>query len=191
MGEDAAEQSKRLRSEVDLLRELVAMHERTAVEQADRMAAMLAELTAAKEAAEAGERRTAACLEVIRALSTPILPIHPGILVLPLVGEMDEARGVQLMETLLDGVQRHRGEVVLLDVTGVTGVDAGVIRQVLRAVAAAGLLGARCVLVGASPGVARGMIASGVDLADVRAHRDLEAGFRAALAERGLVIAGR
>lgn len=130
-------------------------------------------------------------LEVIRELSTPILPIHPGILVVPLVGQMDSSRSAQFMETLLAGIQRHRAEMVLIDITGVSVVDSAVANHLLQSTRAAALLGASCVLVGSSPAVATAMITLGVDFGGLATHRDLEAGFRHALACKGCVIVTR
>jgi len=124
-------------------------------------------------------------LEVIRELSTPILPIHPGIIVVPLVGQMDSSRSAQFTEKLLTGIQRHGAEVVIIDITGVAVVDSAVANHLVQATRAASLLGATCVLVGSSPEVATTLVTLGISFGNLITQRDLEAGFRYALGRKG------
>ncbi|WP_437671287.1 PAS domain-containing protein [Sorangium sp. So ce131] len=130
-------------------------------------------------------------LELIRELSMPSIPIHPGILVVPLIGQMDNSRGAQLTESLVGAIERHQAEFVLIDITGVTAVDSAVAGHLLQATRAAGLLGAECSVVGASPQTARTVVELGLELGKLTTHRDLGAGFRYALARKGYVIAPR
>ncbi|UQA61633.1 PAS domain-containing protein [Polyangium aurulentum] len=129
-------------------------------------------------------------MELVRQLSTPLLPLQQGVLVAPLVGQMDEARGAQFMEALLAGVQQHQAEMVLIDITGVPAIDATVAEQLLRATRAAGLLGTTCALVGLSPEVARTMVELGVDFSGLVTYADLRAGMAAALRQRRLSTSG-
>jgi PAS domain S-box-containing protein len=124
-------------------------------------------------------------LDLVRELSTPLLPVLEGVLVAPIVGQVDAARGAHFLEALLAGIERHRAETVILDVTGVPAIDADVAAALLRATRAAGLLGTSCALVGVSPEVARALVALEVDLGGIRTHRDLQAGVLDALARRG------
>jgi anti-anti-sigma regulatory factor len=45
-------------------------------------------------------------------------------MVMPLIGAMDAERAQQVMESALEGASRRRAEFVILDVTGVKGLDA-------------------------------------------------------------------
>ncbi|WP_437935169.1 PAS domain-containing protein [Sorangium sp. So ce341] len=159
--------------------------------------AMVADITERKRAEEAMQKELEwiatqrELLAVIQELSTPVIPVHEGVLVVPLVGTLDSGRGAQLLETLLQGIERHRAETVLIDITGVPVLDADVAARLLQATRAAALLGATCVLVGASPDVARTLVAQGIDLGDLLTQRDLEAGIRYALARQGKAIVAR
>lgn len=126
------------------------------------------------------KKAQASLLELVRELSTPMLPITTGVLVAPLVGQMDEARGEHFLEVLLAGIQRHSATMVLMDVTGVPAIDAAAAEQLLRAIRAARLLGTRTALVGISPQVARTMMELGFDATGVETYADLRAGMRAA-----------
>ncbi|AUX41222.1 anti-anti sigma factor protein [Sorangium cellulosum] len=123
-------------------------------------------------------------LDTISALSTPVLPIDDGILVLPIVGHIDATRSDQIMDALLDGVERHGAEVVIVDLTGVPVVDGAVTCHLLRAAHAVRLLGAQCILVGISPATARSLVQTGAGLDELILLRDLRAGVRHALARR-------
>ena len=120
----------------------------------------------------------------IEALSTPVLPIKKGVLVVPLVGAMTSARGEQFMDALLEGIQRHRAKIAIIDITGMLDVDSNVASRLISATRAAALLGTECVLVGISPSIAETLVGLGVDLGAMRTHRDLEAGVAYALGRR-------
>ncbi|WP_437850531.1 PAS domain-containing protein [Sorangium sp. So ce363] len=158
---------------------------------------MIEDITEKKRANEAVQKELAwfatqrKLLDVIQELSTPVIPVHEGILVVPLVGTIDSARGAQLLETLLQGIERHRAETVLIDITGVPVLDADVAARLLQATRAAALLGATCVLVGASPDVAQTLVAQGIELGNLLTQRDLQAGIRYALARQGTAIVER
>ncbi|HLM71884.1 MAG TPA: PAS domain-containing protein [Polyangiaceae bacterium] len=117
----------------------------------------------------------------LRELSTPLVPIAKGVLAVPLVGNLDGARGKTLMEALLEGVKRHQARAVLLDVTGVREVGQEAADALVRAARAAGLLGAEVTLTGVSPGVAQALVRLGVDLDALVMAATLEHGVRRAL----------
>lgn len=158
----------------------------------------VAEDISARKQAEAARQRELAWLEtqkqllaVIRELSTPVIPVHEGIVVVPLIGHLDETRSAQMKQILLASIQHYRASIVLIDVTGVSVIDSRVAAHLMQAIRAAGLLGARCVLVGASPAVARTMVELGITLRDVSTQRDLQAGLVYALAQQGKAIVTR
>ncbi|WP_438020469.1 PAS domain-containing protein [Sorangium sp. So ce315] len=155
------------------------------------MVGVVVDVTARKRTEEALRRAEAdllasqaRLLETVAALSTPVLPIEHGILVLPLVGHLDATRSSQLMAALLRGVERHDAEFVIIDLTGVPMIDSTVARHLLRAVQAAVLLGAQCVLVGMSARTAASLASTGEALEELVLLRDLRAGVRYAMARR-------
>lgn len=126
---------------------------------------------------------------VIRELSTPVLPVLDGVLVMPLVGAIDSQRAGQITERLLEGVSESQASLVILDITAVPVVDLHVAQHLVRAVRAVGLLGANCVLVGVRPEVAQSLVGIGADLSSLAAQRDLKAGLMYVLRQRGLIAA--
>lgn len=127
----------------------------------------------------------------IRELSTPLIPLHTGILALPLVGTIDSYRASQIMETLMEGIARQQADVVIMDITGVPMVDTAVGNHLLQAAQAAELLGARVILVGISAEVAQTMVQLGINLSRIVTLATLQAGIEYALNLQGLAIARR
>jgi rsbT co-antagonist protein RsbR len=117
----------------------------------------------------------------VRELSSPVIKVWEEVLVLPLVGTIDSDRAAQVMEDLLQGIVAHQAEVVIVDVTGVPVVDTYAVNYLMQTIKAAGLLGARSVLVGISAEVAQAMISLGVDLKGIETRGNLQAGIEFAL----------
>jgi len=120
----------------------------------------------------------------IRELSTPVLPILKGILVMPLIGVIDTQRATLLMHTLLSATERHKAAIVILDVTGVPLIDTTVARGLLQAAQAIKLLGAQTVLVGLRPELAQTISGLGVNLVGIVAQADLQSGLAYAMQRR-------
>src|SRR3954469_20804765 len=53
----------------------------------------------------------------IGALSTPVLGFRKRLLILPIIGVLDQQRARQLTEQLLTGIRSHRARVVVIDIT--------------------------------------------------------------------------
>lgn len=129
----------------------------------------------------------------IRELSTPLLPLAEGVVVMPLVGAVDSARAQQIMETLLSGIVDQQARLAILDVTGLKVVDTQVADALLRAARAARLLGAEVMLTGIQPQIAQVLVQLGVDMNGLTTKSTLQAGVAAALrlAPRGAQRGGQ
>jgi rsbT co-antagonist protein RsbR len=125
--------------------------------------------------------------DTVRTLSVPVVPILDGVLLLPLVGEIDSQRAQLLLERLLEGITTHRARMAILDITGVPIVDMSLVDWLLKATWAAQLMGARCVLVGIGPEVAQAIVANGADLASLTTRADLRSAVEHAARDRGLI----
>lgn len=109
-------------------------------------------------------------------LSTPVLQLRPGLLILPIIGMLDSRRAQQLTEQLLHSIRTRRGKVVVLDVTGVAAVDSRVANHLLQTVDAARLMGATAIVTGVSPEVAQTLVGLGISLGNVTTVADLQGG---------------
>jgi rsbT co-antagonist protein RsbR len=73
----------------------------------------------------------------------------------PIIGELSARRTIDLLEQLLTAVVERRARFVILDVTGLSMVDAAAASGLVKAMRATKLLGAAGMLVGISPAIAR------------------------------------
>jgi PAS domain S-box-containing protein len=130
------------------------------------------------------ERIIAAQEEMLRELSTPLVPLAEGVLAMPLVGAIDDGRAQQILEALLEGIVQQGAEHVIIDITGVKGVDAQVAGALVRAAQAARLLGAEVVLTGIRAAVAQTLMELGADLGIMVTRSTLQAGVAHAMTAR-------
>ncbi|MBA2709837.1 MAG: STAS domain-containing protein [Tatlockia sp.] len=114
--------------------------------------------------------------EALEELSTPVLQIRKEILILPMVGAIDERRAQLLTETLLKAIRDRRAKVVVMDITGVSTVDSRVANHLLKTVDASRLMGATAIVTGLSPEIAQTLVTIGVDLSKFNSVGDLEEG---------------
>lgn len=117
----------------------------------------------------------------LQELSAPLIPVFDGISVMPLIGAIDTERAKQIMENLLNGVVKHRSEVVLIDITGVPVVDTMVAHHIIQAAEAVRLVGAKCMLVGIRPEIAQTIVNLGISLNQIETKNTLKKGMEAAL----------
>jgi rsbT co-antagonist protein RsbR len=113
-------------------------------------------------------------------LSTPVLQVRERLLILPIIGVLDAQRARQLTEQLLRGIRTHRAKVVVIDITGVPEVDAGVANSLVQTIDASRLMGAGVIVTGLSSEIAQTLVTIGVDLSKVNAVGDLQGGIEQA-----------
>jgi rsbT co-antagonist protein RsbR len=118
--------------------------------------------------------------EAIRELSTPVLQVRERLLILPIIGILDDARARQLTEQLLKGIRAHRAKVVVIDITGVPDVDEGVANSLVQTVDASKLMGASVIITGLSSEIAQTLVTIGVDLSKMDTVGDLQEGIEEA-----------
>ena len=118
-------------------------------------------------------------------LSTPVVQLWDGILALPLIGTLDSARTLVVMENLLQKIVETGAAIAIIDITGVPTVDTLVAQHLLKTVAAARLMGADCIISGIRPQIAQTIVHLGVNLSNVTTKATLAAAFIVALQRTG------
>lgn len=126
--------------------------------------------------------------EEMMELSTPVVKLWDRILALPIIGTLDSARTQMVMESLLQKIVETGSEVAIIDITGVPTVDTLTAQHLLKAVTAARLMGADCIISGIRPQIAQTIVYLGVDLADVTTKATLADAFILALKRTGATI---
>jgi anti-anti-sigma regulatory factor/HAMP domain-containing protein len=124
----------------------------------------------------------------IAELSTPIIPLLEGIIILPLIGSVDSARAQDILRALLKGISDYRARIVILDITGVPVVDSGVANHLNKTIQAARLKGTHTIITGISDAVAETIVDLGIDWSNIETLRDLQSGLIIALERSGLAL---
>jgi len=162
----------RIKTHLTLRLTLRALSEKNATLEVELEARRLAEAENAALLQKIHEVHEARLAE----LSTPIIPITDSILVMPLIGILDEARAARALDTALARAAESSATVMILDITGVPRADATVAKMIIDLARALGLLGTQTVLTGIRSDVARALVELGADFESVRTHSTLQAG---------------
>lgn len=155
---------------------------RNSADEAVAMRGVALDITAEKQVEQERERlriENQRQAERIAELSTPLIPITDKIVVLPLLGALDMSRAEQIVHSLLRGVVQLRAQLALIDVTGVVELDANSAGVLIRAANALRLVGAKALITGMRPEMAKMLIDLGVPLQDLATRASL----KSALAE--------
>lgn len=107
----------------------------------------------------------------LQELSTPIIEVWPGVLCIPIIGALDSARATEMTRALLSAVVEKKTPHVILDMTGIDSMDTRAADHFIRMARAVRLLGARCVVSGVHPNIARAIVDLGVNLLDLQTYR--------------------
>jgi rsbT co-antagonist protein RsbR len=102
--------------------------------------------------------------DVLRGLSTPVLEVRNGLLLVPLIGFIDSERALLLTSKLLEAIADKRAKAVVLDITGVPAVDSAVANHLMQTVQATQLMGVHTLISGLSPENAQTLVRLGLDL---------------------------
>lgn len=127
----------------------------------------------------------------ISELSSPVVEIWDSILLLPIVGALDDARAAQMSTTMLEKASRTGAEVVIIDITGCTVMDTHVAAHLINAVHSARLLGAHAIITGVSAMVAANLVTLGVELEGITTRRRLADGLRTAFEYINVAVSQR
>jgi rsbT co-antagonist protein RsbR len=127
------------------------------------------------------ERQLDAQADMLRRLSTPIIPVNEDVLVVPFIGTLDKERTQQIQEQLLAAIVDKRAKMAIIDMTGVPVVDTDSVGALVRIGQAVRLLGAEVVLTGIRPEVAQSLVSLQADISGVVTQRDLQSGIAFAM----------
>jgi len=117
----------------------------------------------------------------LRELAAPFIPITDRIAVIPLIGTMDAERAQLTMHLALRGVEERGCDTVILDVTAVQEMDAVVADVLVRISRGLALLGARAMITGIRPEVARMLTGLDIALGEFDLAASLQAGIARAI----------
>lgn len=110
-------------------------------------------------------------LELISSLEVPAVRLADGVLLAPLVGNLDSRRAQRITTALLQTIVSQRTRLVILDLGGVATVDTQVAKEILDLVTAVNLLGCTATITGITAEVATTLTQLGIDLGKVLVAR--------------------
>jgi|GEM_PF-2285324 len=120
-------------------------------------------------------------LDTINDLTAPAVRLWDGVLLLPIVGQLDSHRAGRIVDDLLGKVGTTGARHVILDVSGIASVDTAVARLLIATGQALRLLGATPILVGINPEIAQTLVHLGVELSSLVVRADLQSALAAVL----------
>ncbi|HWS87500.1 MAG TPA: PAS domain S-box protein [Pyrinomonadaceae bacterium] len=124
--------------------------------------------------------------QTIEEVSTPVVPVLEGVLVLPLIGSLDTERTSRATHAALQEVRRQGARVCILDITGARLVDTHAVANLTNLVQALKLVGAEACVTGVGAQVAQTLVGLGLDMRGIRTYRTLAQAIAALLgAQRG------
>lgn len=118
--------------------------------------------------------------ETIRALGVPILQVWTGILCLPIIGAVGDARANDMLAELLDRVTKGAIRFAILDLTAAE-FQGGTVEYLARITRALRLIGTQGVFCGIAPRTAQTLAQMDLDVGQVPTYRDLGDALRSCL----------
>lgn len=135
------------------------------------------------------EEKTSELNDLIKEISSPIIPVLEGIVVVPLLGTYDEARAEELLVKTLQNLPKYKAKYLVLDLTGLnTEFTQHAASLIDKLGATASLIGSQTVLVGISPQMGMIITESGLNLSKFECFQTLQHGIHYALAQNGRSI---
>lgn len=134
------------------------------------------------------EEKTKMLQDLVREISSPLIPVLEGIVVVPLIGSYEEDRAEDLIVTTLEGLGKHKTNFLLLDLTGLKEVSQYTSDMILKLGSAASLLGIEVVLVGISAELALVITQTMSNLRKFECLQTLQHGIYYALGKSGRSI---
>jgi len=147
------------------------------------MACSIIDITPLKEAQTKLKELVEAQQRTIKELSTPLIPVWPGILAVPMVGSFDSQRVHDLNERLLQEVSNQKPRAVLIDLSGLSHVDTQIVSEIVILIAAVRLLGTKTLISGINPQVAQSLVRLGMNLENIPTYATLAQALRSLVRE--------
>lgn len=135
------------------------------------------------------EEKTTELNALIKEISSPIIPVLDGIVVVPLLGTYDEARAEELLVKTLQNLPRYKAKYLVLDLTGLNAEFTHQAASLIDKLGTtASLIGSQAILVGISPQMGMIITETGLTLSKFQCFQTLQHGIHYALAQNGRSI---
>jgi rsbT co-antagonist protein RsbR len=135
------------------------------------------------------EERTKELIELVKEISSPIIPVLEGIVVVPLLGKYDENRSEDLITKTLNNLPKHKADYLVIDLTGLHQyISQFTVEFLSKLASAASLIGTETILVGISPELAQEITGTDMQLSRFSCFSTLKHGIYYAIGQQGRQI---
>jgi PAS domain S-box-containing protein len=110
---------------------------------------------------------------LLEEVSTPVVPVWRGVLILPIVGSLDTKRMQRATEAAMSEVMRTNAHACIIDITGARIVDSHAVSNLSNLVSALKLIGAEAIVTGVTAHAAHTLVGLGVDFTGMKTRRTL------------------
>jgi PAS domain S-box-containing protein len=110
---------------------------------------------------------------MIEEVSTPVVPVWRGVLILPIIGSLDTERMQRATEAAMNEVMRTGAHSCIIDITGARIVDSHAVANLSNLVSALKLIGAEAIVTGVTAHAAHTLVQLGVDFTGMKTRRTL------------------
>lgn len=151
---------------------------------AEHIASLNTELQATLDATQSSLERERHLRDTVNKLAVPVQQIGDGVLLVPLIGHIDEARGQQITDMVLQQIHTLRTHALVLDVQGISMIDTSVAQLLDHLIRAIQLLGSTVVLTGVSAEMAATITRLGITFRHVALQPTVSAALHALPTQR-------
>lgn len=106
--------------------------------------------------------------------SAPVVPISPGVAILPVIGSIDSDRAKLIMQVSLNESIRLKLQYFILDLSGVSIIDSVIANYFFQIVKTLKLIGVEIIITGINPEIAATIVRLGLDLNIMKVSSSLE-----------------
>ncbi|TDL30992.1 STAS domain-containing protein [Jeotgalibacillus sp. S-D1] len=135
------------------------------------------------------EDKTRELKALVKQLSSPIIPVHEGVVVVPLLGKYDEERSEELLVSTLNNLPAYKASYLVLDLTGLDKDISDHTASLLEKIGSvSSLIGSKTILVGISAELSIVISESAINLSKFDCFQTLQHGIHYALGQLGRSI---
>ncbi|RFU68977.1 STAS domain-containing protein [Peribacillus saganii] len=108
--------------------------------------------------------------KAINELSAPIVPIHDGIAILPLIGNIEPERVEHIFNRVIPEIPRLKVKYLIMDFSGILTIDTYVASQLFKINDVLRLLGINMVFTGIRPDLSIKSVTAGIDFSSIKTY---------------------
>jgi len=126
--------------------------------------------------------------QALSEMSIPVTQLWDKVLLLPIVGFIDDTRAQAMMRTVLSTIEKAQAHVLILDISGVEELQERAASNLLEIAKAAQIMGCKPIISGVSADIARTIVNIGANVEAITTASNLARGLDLALSKIGVKV---